>query len=67
MLPEELCKNLENIAYRSCLDSYFYSKDKNDIKEYWLMLFNNKRFCEAGGVEKALELIYLYEELNAED
>jgi uncharacterized protein HemY len=67
MLQEEHCKKLENIAYKSCLDSYFLTKDKEDIKEYWIQLFNKKRYCEARGVEKALELINLYEEIRAKD
>jgi len=67
MLPEELCKNQEKIAYRSCVDSYFSNGDRQDIMEYWIQLFDQKRFCEAKGVEKALELIDIYEELNAKD
>jgi hypothetical protein len=67
MLPEELCRNKEKIAYRSCIDSYFTNGDRQDIMEYWLQLFEQKRFCEAKGVEKALELIDIYEELNAKD
>jgi hypothetical protein len=64
MYTKEHCKNLENVAYRSCIDSYFVSKDKDDIIEYWLFLFEKKRFCEAKGVEKALELIDIYQELR---
>jgi peroxiredoxin len=30
-------------------------------------LFEQKRFCEAKGVEKALELIDIYEDINAKD
>jgi len=67
MLQEQLCKNQEKIAYRSCIDSYFSNGDRKDIMEYWLQLFEQKRFCEAKGVEKALELIDIYEELNAKD
>jgi len=67
MLPEELCRNKEKIAYKSCIDSYFTNGDRKDIMEYWLQLFEQKRFCEAKGVEKALELIDIYEELNAKD
>ncbi len=67
MLPEELCKNQEKIAYKSCVDSYFSNGDRQDIMEYWIQLFDQKRFCEAKGVEKALELIDIYEELNAKD
>ncbi len=65
MNNEEHCKKIQNVAYKSCVDSYFVSKDKADIIEYWVFLFNKKRFCEAKGVEKALEIIDLYEELNA--
>ena len=67
MLPEVLCKNKEIVAYRSCFDRYFSNGDRKDIMEYWLQLFEQKRFCEAKGVEKALELIDIYEELNAKD
>ena len=67
MLQEELCKNQEKIAYKSCVDSYFSSRDKKDIMKYWMQLFDHKRFCEAKGVEKALELIDIYEEINAKD
>ena len=67
MLQEELCKNKEIIAYRSCVYSYFTNGDRKDIMEYWLQLFEQKRFCEAKGVEKALELIDIYEDLNAKD
>ena len=67
MLIDKLCKNKEIVAYRSCVDSYFSNKDKKDIMEYWLQLFEQKRFCEAKGVEKALELIDIYEDLNAKD
>jgi hypothetical protein len=67
MLPEELCNNQEKIAYKSCVDSYFSNGDRQDIMEYWIQLFDQKRFCEAKGVEKALELIDIYEEINAKD
>jgi hypothetical protein len=67
MLQKNHCKNQEKVAYRSCIDSYFNNKDKKDIMEYWLQLFEQKRFCEAKGVEKALELIDIYEDLNAKD
>ena len=67
MLPEALCRNQEKVAYKSCVDSYFTNGDRQDIMEYWLQLFEQKRFCEAKGVEKALELIDIYEELNAKD
>ena len=58
------CRIIENIAYKSCVDSYLISKDKNDVKDYFIYLLNKKRYCEAKGVEKALELIDLYIELN---
>jgi len=67
MLQGELCKNQEKVAYKSCVDSYFTNEDRQDIMEYWLQLFEQKRFCEAKGVEKAHELIDIYEELNAKD
>ena len=67
MYIEEYCKQKQNIAYKSCIDSYFVSKDKADIIEYWLFLFEKRRFCESKGVEKALEIIDLYEELNAKN
>ncbi len=67
MLPEALCRNQEKVAYKSCVSSYFTNGDRQDIMEYWLQLFEQKRFCEAKGVEKALELIDIYEELNAKD
>ena len=67
MLQEELCRNQEKIAYKSCIDSYFSSRDKKDIMEYCMQLFEQKRFCEAKGVEKALELIDIYEDINAKD
>ena len=65
MSQGELCKNQEKIAYKSCVSSYFANGDRQDIMEYWLQLFEQKRFCEAKGVEKALELIDIYEDLNA--
>jgi hypothetical protein len=34
------------------------------VYEYWLYLLEAKRMCEANGVEKALELISLLEDLN---
>lgn len=67
MLQEELCKKKEIIAYKSCVDSYLYSKDKKDVYYYWLQMIDSKRMCEAKGVEKALELIDLYEEINGKD
>ena len=46
------------------VDSYYQTKDKNDVYEYWLYLLEAGRVCEANGVEKALELITLLEDLN---
>jgi hypothetical protein len=66
MNDKEQCKQLEIVAYKSCVDSYFRSKDQNDIYEYWLQLLEAKRSCEARGVHKALELISLYNEINGE-
>ena len=64
MYTKEHCKKLQNIAYKSCIDSYFNSKDREDIVEYWVYLLERKRLCEAEGVEKALELIDIYQELR---
>jgi hypothetical protein len=64
MYTKEHCRNLENVAYRSCIDSYFKTKDEADIREYWLYLLERKRWCEAQGVEKALELIDIHKELR---
>ena len=58
------CKNLQNIAYKSCIDSYFETRDKEDVVEYWVYLLEQKRWCEAQGVEKALELIDIHQELR---
>jgi hypothetical protein len=49
------------------LDNYFTSKDRNDIYEYWLQLVEAKRTCEALGVQKALEFIELWENIDGED
>jgi hypothetical protein len=61
---EALCKQQSSVAYKSCVDSYYQSKDRNDIYEYWLYLQEAKRFCEADGVMKALELIELMQDLD---
>ena len=66
MNGKEQCKQLEIVAYKSCVDSYFRSNDQNDIYEYWLQLLETKRSCEARGVHKALELIELYKDINGE-
>ena len=66
MNDKEQCKQLEIVAYKSCVDSYFRSNDQNDIYEYWLQLLETKRSWEARGVHKALELIELYKDINGE-
>ena len=58
---------MHRIAYRSCLDNYFTTGDRNDIYEYWLQLVESKRACEALGVQKALEFIELWENIDGED
>ena len=58
------CKQQESIAYNSCVDSYYHSKNRNDIYEYWLYLFEAGRYCEAVGVQKALELIDIIIDLD---
>ena len=64
MYTKEYCKKIQNIAYKSCIDSYFQTKDREDIVEYWVYLLEQKRWCEAEGVEKALELIDIYREIK---
>lgn len=63
-MQKEQCNRLNSVAYNSCVDSYYQTKDRNDVYEYWLYLLEAKRFCEADGVEKALELITLLEDLS---
>lgn len=63
-MEKEQCNQLNSVAYNSCVDSYYQTEDKNDVYEYWLYLLEAKRFCEANGVEKALELITLMEDLK---
>lgn len=63
-MEKEQCNQLNSVAYNSCVDSYYQTEDKNDVYEYWLYLLEAKRFCEANGVEKALELITLIEDLK---
>ena len=58
------CRTLNRIAYKSCIYSYFNSKDREDIVKYWLYLLEQERWCEAEGVEKALELIDIHKELG---
>ena len=63
-MEKEQCNRLNSVAYNSCVDSYYQTEDRNDVYEYWLYLLECKRFCEADGVEKALELIVLIEDLK---
>lgn len=65
-MEKEQCNKLNSVAYNSCVDSYYQTEDKNDVYEYWLYLLEAKRFCEANGVEKALELISLMEDLKTD-
>ena len=60
----DICKTLNNIAYRSCIHDYFDTYSTDSIKEYWIYLLRNKRYCEAQGVEKALELIDICQNLK---
>lgn len=64
MYSETLCKQVENVAYKSCIDNYFDTYSKDNIKEYWIALLEKKRYCEARGVEKALELIDICQDLK---
>ena len=64
-MEDRQCNKLNSVAYNSCIDSYFESKDRNDIYEYWLYLQEAKRFCEADGVMKALEMIEIIIDLKA--
>tara|TARA_R110000822_G_scaffold247040_1_gene375113 strand:+ start:343 stop:546 length:204 start_codon:yes stop_codon:yes gene_type:complete len=64
MIEKKQCNQQSSVAYKSCIDSYYRSKDRNDIYEYWLYLQEAKRFCEAAGVLKALELIEIMKEIN---
>jgi hypothetical protein len=66
MDKEELDKMVERISYRSCIDSYMNSKDREDIVDYWMKCLLDKKYAQAKGVEKALELIDLMRELDAE-
>lgn len=67
MYDDDQCKNLTNVAYRSCLDIFLTKKDKKEIEQYCFYLLNAKRYCEAKGVEKALEFIDLYNHLYGEE
>ena len=63
-MQDKQCKKQSSVAYNSCIDSYYKSKDRNDIYEYFLYLQESKRYCEAAGVMKALELIELISDLD---
>jgi len=67
MFDKLQCNQLHRVAYRSCLDNYFTNRDRNDIYEYWLELIEAKRSCEANGVQKALEFIELWEDVDGKD
>ena len=64
-MEDQQCRRQSSVAYKSCIDSYFKSKDRNDIYEYWLYLQESERFCEADGVMKALEMIEIIIDLKA--
>ena len=66
MDKEELDKMVERISFRSCLDSYMNSRDREDIVDYWVQCLQDRKYAQAKGVEKALELIDLIQELDAE-
>ena len=61
---EELDKMTERISYKSCLDSYMNSRDREDIVNYWVQCLQSKKYAQARGVEKALEIIDLIIELD---
>ena len=67
MNDKKLCNQLNRIAYKSCMSDYIITGDRNDIYDYWLLLIELKRNCEAEGVQKALEFIDLIEELNGKN
>jgi len=62
MFIEEHCRDLNRVAYKSCIYSYGQDGDKSDIQAYLHFLVDNERYCEAEGVKKAIELITLYED-----
>lgn len=64
MNNEELDKKIELVSYRSCLDSYMNSKDRDDIVNYWIRCLDSKHYAQAKGVEKALEVIDIMESLD---
>lgn len=55
---------LKRVAYKSCINDYGVRKDRKEILEYLYFLIEEERYEEASGVEKAIELIDLYEELH---
>ena len=67
MYNKQQCVQMHRIAYRSCLDNYFTTKNRNDIYEYWLELVEAKRTCEALGIQKALEFIELLENIDGKN
>lgn len=64
MSEKEQCKLLERVAYKSCLYSFLNNKDKEDIIQYKNQLIKEGKYCQSNGVEKALELIKIYEDLD---
>ena len=64
---EELDKMVERVSYKSCLSSYMNSRDRADIVKYWIQCLDARNYAQAKGVEKALELIDIIENLDAED
>ena len=46
-MEDRQCNQLNSVAYNSCVDSYYQTKDKNDVYEYWLYLLEAGRMCEA--------------------
>ena len=65
MDKEELDRMVERISYKSCLDSYMNSRDREDVVNHWVQCLQGKKYAQARGVEKALEIIDLIIELNA--
>jgi hypothetical protein len=65
MDKEELDKMVERVSYKSCVDSYMNSRDREDIVNHWVQCLQNKNYAQARGVEKALEIIDLIRDLNA--
>ena len=63
-MEDRQCNQLNSVAYNSCVDGYYKTKDKNDVYEYWLYLLEAGRMCEANGVEKALGFTQRFSVLN---